>query len=77
MEIEVKIGMTFGDIRKEYISVLKEFDYKEKTSTIYLTHLQDIFTLQEKLEELDLNTTFTPSIIVDGDGLWIYDDYIE
>lgn len=77
MEREIKIEMTFGSLRKEYITILKEFDYKPITSTIYLRHIDDIFSLQEKLKRLNLNTTFTPSILVDEDGLWIYDDYME
>lgn len=74
---EIKIEMYFGEMRKEYLPILKEFGFKEKISTIYVRHIDDIFELQNKLNELNLNTTFRPSIIIDEDGLWIYDDYIE
>jgi len=77
MEIEVKIEAVWGKINEGYLPVLKEYDFKEEPSTIYLTHLHDIFQLQEKLKNLNLNTTLTPSIIVEDNKLFIYDDWIE
>jgi len=77
MEIEVKIEAVWGKINEGYLPVLKEYDFKEEPSTIYLTHLHDIFQLQEKLKNLNLNTTLTPSIILEDNKLFIYDDWIE
>ena len=73
MEIEIEVISNI----EQYLPVLKEYDYKEKTQTIYLTHLHDIFNLQEKLKALQLKTTFPPSIIVEDNKLYIYDSYIE
>ncbi|AGI10612.1 hypothetical protein mgb1_023 [Bacillus phage MG-B1] len=77
MEMEVKIESGWGNINEGYLPVLKEYGYKEEPSTIYLTHLHDIFDLQEKLKSLNLKTTLTPSIIVEGNKLFIYDDWLE
>ncbi|QOC56883.1 hypothetical protein [Bacillus phage Baseball_field] len=76
MEVKIEVASILSDI-EPYLPVLKEYDYKEGTGTIYLTHLHDIFDLQNKLEKLNLNTALTPSIIVTNDKLIIYDDWIE
>ena len=77
VEMEVKIEAIWGKINEGYLPVLKEYYFKEECSTIYLTHLHDIFDLQEKLKSLNLNTTMTPSIIVEDNKLLIYDDWLE
>ncbi|QOR56277.1 hypothetical protein KNV66_gp26 [Bacillus phage DLc1] len=74
---EYKIESCWGNIHEGYLPVLKEYGYKEETSTIYLTHLHDIFDLQTKLKDLKLDTTLYPSIIVENGKMFIYDDYIE
>jgi len=77
MEMEIKIESCCGNINEGYLPVLNEYHYKEGTGTIYLTHLHDIFDLQEKLKSLNLKTTMTPAILVEDGKLFIYDDWIE
>ncbi|ANT41175.1 hypothetical protein CLAUDI_21 [Bacillus phage Claudi] len=76
MEVKIEVASILSDI-EPYLPVLKEYDYKEGTGTVYLTHLHDIFDLQNKLEKLNLNTNLAPVIIVEIGKLLIYDDYIE
>lgn len=77
MEREVKIESCWGNINEGYLPVLKEYGFKEELSTIYLTHLHDLFELVEKLRNCNPDAGFDPSIIAEKDSLLIYDDWIE
>jgi hypothetical protein len=75
--MEIKIQMAWGKMRQEYIPKLNEYFYTPNKQTIHIEHIHQIFVLQEELKDLKLNTTFTPSLIIEDNKIFIYDDYIE
>jgi len=75
-EIKIEVASILSNIEK-YLSVLKEYDYKEGPSTIYLRHIDDIFDLVEKLRKINPEAGFDVSLIVGKNSISIYDDWIE
>jgi len=76
MEVKIEVASVLSNI-EQYIPVLKEYHFKEEPSTIYLTHLHDIFDLVEKLRKQNPEAGFDVSLIVGKDSISIYDDCIE
>lgn len=74
---EYKIEPVFLGSLDKYTKVLDKYGYKKETSTIYLTHLHELFDLQKELKDLNLDTTFYPNLIIENGSIMIYDDYIE
>lgn len=75
-EIKIEVASIHSNIN-QYLPVLKEYDYKEEPSTIYLTHLHELFDLVEKLRKSNPKAGFDVSLIVGTNSILIYDDWIE